>query len=88
MAALFYIITLIVKTFQGIAQRKPPSQWYKYGSDRGMNIWHDVVDWIGGYPFETATPQQITSFYHKKHFALMKSHEKQGSGCNEFVFTK
>jgi len=86
MAGGYYSIVLVVKAGQGVAKMQPPSKWFEYGSDRGMNIWHDVVDWIGGYPFETATPQQIISFYHKRHFNLMEKHEKTGTGCNEFVF--
>jgi len=82
----YYFIVLLVKTFQGITQWQPLSQWYAYGNERGMSLWHDVVDRIGGYPFETATPQQIVSFYEERQFQLTNSNEKSGSGCNEFVF--
>lgn len=27
--------------------------------DRGMSRWHDIVDWVGGYPFEVARPDQV-----------------------------
>ena len=29
------------------------------GLERGMSFWRDLIDWVGGYPFEVATPEQI-----------------------------
>ena len=54
---------------------------------RGMNLYYDVVDWIGGYPFETATPEEIFDFYYSQSFNLKKIVTVGGKmGCNEFVF--
>lgn len=55
---------------------------------RGMSAGHDLVDWIGGFPFEVATPEQIFRFLHERGFQLrfLKTC-KGGLGCNEFVFT-
>src|SRR5204862_2842045 len=36
--------------------RRILDRWTSYQNVRGMSRWHDVVDWIGGYPFEVATP--------------------------------
>jgi 2-polyprenyl-6-hydroxyphenyl methylase/3-demethylubiquinone-9 3-methyltransferase len=35
--------------------------WSDYGRDsgRGMSRWHDMVDWIGGYPFEVSNPNTV-----------------------------
>jgi 2-polyprenyl-6-hydroxyphenyl methylase/3-demethylubiquinone-9 3-methyltransferase len=27
--------------------------------DRGMDFRHDLIDWIGGYPYEYASPQEV-----------------------------
>lgn len=35
---------------------------YSKRNKRGMSYWHDLVDWIGGYPFEVATPEAIFNF--------------------------
>ena len=40
-----------------------------------MSFWQDLIDWVGGYPFEVSTPEQIFDFY-------------RSLGCNEFVFRK
>lgn len=61
----------------------------RYQGERGMKFYFDVVDWIGGYPFETAKPEEIFDFYHSKGFTLKKLKTVAGKmGCNEFLFTK
>ena len=29
--------------------------WTRYKNGRGMNRWHDIIDWVGGFPYEVAT---------------------------------
>jgi 2-polyprenyl-3-methyl-5-hydroxy-6-metoxy-1,4-benzoquinol methylase len=56
---------------------------------RGMSFWQDLIDWVGGYPFEVATPEQIFDFYRQRGFELQRLRTCGGSlGCNEFVFRK
>jgi 2-polyprenyl-6-hydroxyphenyl methylase/3-demethylubiquinone-9 3-methyltransferase len=58
-------------------------------SPRGMDKWRDIVDWIGGYPFEVAKPEQIFQFFRDRGFDLrMLRTCGAGLGCNEFVFTR
>ncbi len=52
-----------------------------------MDPWRDVVDWVGGYPFEVATPDAIIEFYRERGFELRRVKTCGRSlGCNEFVF--
>ena len=54
---------------------------------RGMSAWRDVVDWVGGLPFEVAKPEEIFTFYHACGFILKRLTTCAGGhGCNEFVF--
>ncbi len=54
-----------------------------------MSPWRDVVDWVGGYPFEVARPEEIFEFYRQRGFVLVKLKTCGGGhGCNEFVFEK
>jgi 2-polyprenyl-3-methyl-5-hydroxy-6-metoxy-1,4-benzoquinol methylase len=54
---------------------------------RGMSPWHDMLDWLGGYPFEVAKPEQIFEFYQQRGFTLARMKTVGGSmGCNSFVF--
>jgi 2-polyprenyl-3-methyl-5-hydroxy-6-metoxy-1,4-benzoquinol methylase len=58
-------------------------------SPRGMSRWRDVIDWIGGYPFEVAKPEEIFQFFRERGFDLRKlSTAGGGHACNEFVFTR
>jgi 2-polyprenyl-3-methyl-5-hydroxy-6-metoxy-1,4-benzoquinol methylase len=88
MATGYYLCVLIVKTIQGIIRFRSPLLWYRHDNERGMDLWHDVVDWIGGYPFETATPAEIIRFFRPHDFSLINMKRKTGMGCNEFVFQR
>ena len=61
-----------------------------YGKNqRGMSFWQDLIDWVGGYPFEVAKPEQIFDFYRKRGFILTRLLTSAGTpGCNEFVFER
>ena len=65
-----------------------PLRTWRTHSYRGMSLWRDVVDWVGGYPFEVARPEQILDFYRPFGFELTKLRTCNNSGCNELVFTK
>jgi len=57
--------------------------------ERGMSFWHDLIDWIGGYPFEVAKPEEIFEFYRDRGFVLKKLKTRGGKlGCNEFLFVR
>jgi 2-polyprenyl-6-hydroxyphenyl methylase/3-demethylubiquinone-9 3-methyltransferase len=56
---------------------------------RGMTLYYDLIDWLGGYPFETSIPENVFNFYRKKKFALINLKTVGGKlGCNEFVFQR
>jgi len=64
-------------------------RWRNYtrNSARGMDPWRDVVDWVGGYPFEVAKPEEIFDFFNGRGFSLTRLKTCAGGlGCNEFVF--
>jgi SAM-dependent methyltransferase len=56
---------------------------------RGMDRKHDLVDWVGGYPFEVAKPEQVFTFYRQRGFTMEGLKTCAGGlGCNEFLFTR
>jgi 2-polyprenyl-6-hydroxyphenyl methylase/3-demethylubiquinone-9 3-methyltransferase len=64
-------------------------RWTRYHNLRGMSRWHDIVDWVGGYPFEVASPEAVVDFYRKRQFAVERMRTCGGRmGCNEFVFVR
>ena len=70
--------------------RGRPLQFFRnYGKSRGMSPWRDLVDWVGGYPFEVAKPDDIIEFYLSNGLQLRRLKTVgAGHGCNEFVFQK
>jgi len=57
--------------------------------ERGMSLWYDMIDWLGGWPFEVARPNEIVDFYAARGFKV-RALTTVGSrhGCNEFVFQR
>lgn len=63
--------------------------WSQYDRRRGMNRWRDIIDWVGGYPYEVSTPDEIFDFFTARGFILTKLNcGRGGLGCNQFVFRK
>lgn len=82
------------KCFLGDCLRLRPlgtwRRWKDYSkTGRGMSPWRDLVDWIGGYPFEVAKPEEILDFCLKEGFTLEKLRTNGGGlACNEYLFHK
>jgi 2-polyprenyl-6-hydroxyphenyl methylase/3-demethylubiquinone-9 3-methyltransferase len=64
-----------------------------YRTQRGMDRFYDSIDWLGGYPYESATPAEIEAFL-RDDFVLQKSASTTapigllGSGCAEYTFMR
>jgi 2-polyprenyl-6-hydroxyphenyl methylase/3-demethylubiquinone-9 3-methyltransferase len=75
-------------TLRDLLRAQPMHTWRMYWRSRGMSPWWDLVDWVGGYPFEVATPAAIKEFYAARGYRLLKSKEVgKALGCNQFVFS-
>ena len=65
-----------------------------YRSNRGMDFAHNVHDWLGGYPYESADPVDVQSHLKPLGFSprtvVARGRELGlfGSGCDEFVFKR
>lgn len=76
-----------------LALRRNPGRWLRdYKSDRGMDWSHDVHDWLGGYPYESAAAKEVTDFLTRRGFVLERelTHSTPatglfGTGCDEYV---
>lgn len=64
--------------------------WTRYAEHkRGMSRWRDIVDWVGGYPYEFARTDRVFDFYRERGFEMRRLKCAPGRlGCNEFVFQK
>ena len=67
----------------------PFKKWKEKKKDRGMSVWYDLVDWVGGYPFEVAKPEEVLHLYRTKGYVLVRLKTCGGGlGCNEYVFLR
>jgi 2-polyprenyl-3-methyl-5-hydroxy-6-metoxy-1,4-benzoquinol methylase len=79
-----------------LAARAVVASLVKYGNlvsyfttyGRGMSVYHDWKDWLGGYPFEVAKPEAVLAFLRPRGFTLEHLRTVTGVGCNEYVFAK
>jgi 2-polyprenyl-3-methyl-5-hydroxy-6-metoxy-1,4-benzoquinol methylase len=62
--------------------------WTGYRANRGMSKWRDIVDWVGGYPYEAAKPDVMFNFFKTRSYSLESMRCLGGLGCNEFVFRR
>ena len=71
-----------------VQAQNPVRRYWEYGKSRGMSVFHDWIDWLGGYPFEVAKPEEIFELFKARGFALERLRTNNGMGCNEFVFRR
>lgn len=68
-------------------RRNPLKRYTEYGRQRGMSVVRDWFDWLGGYPFEAAKPEDIILPISRRGYRLINLVTAGGSvGCVEYVF--
>jgi 2-polyprenyl-6-hydroxyphenyl methylase/3-demethylubiquinone-9 3-methyltransferase len=61
---------------------------------RGMHWYYDAIDWLGGYPYESASPRDVQQFVTALGFTNLFIRNTEnivglfGSSCAEYVFKK
>lgn len=79
--AVFYPIIFFAKW---IVTGKNPNN-----KERGMDFFYDVVDWVGGYPYEYSSADDMVKLIQSKGFQCIRVNPAGvPTGCNEFVFKK
>ncbi len=73
--------------------RNPFLYFSRYKKSRGMSAWTDYRDWLGGYPFETARPDEVFRFFRDRGCRLEHLKTPVGqfgtwAGCNDFLFQR
>ena len=76
--------------FRDLLKAQLFSAWNNYKDNgRERTPFRDVIDWVGGYPFEVAKPEEMFELYQREGFTLEKLKTCAGGhGCIEFVFIK
>ncbi len=80
--------TILIDTLK---HGNPLKTWKNYPNNnmRGMSAYYDLIDWVGGYPFEVASSGKVSKYFESKGFSLQYLKDCNGGlGCNEFIFCK
>lgn len=60
-----------------------------FKKERGMTFYYDVVDWVGGYPFEYASVDEMKQIMSSHGFTVDKiTMPPTPTGCVEYICTK
>lgn len=82
-------LKLIASSVLTLNPRRYTDSWTTYRRNRGMTKWRDIIDWVGGYPYEVSKPDDVFDFCRARGFVMTKLKcGNVGLGCNEFVFAK
>jgi 2-polyprenyl-6-hydroxyphenyl methylase/3-demethylubiquinone-9 3-methyltransferase len=85
----YFVSRAVAKRLLPGAGRRLSFGYGKDGDSRGMSWWYDVRDWVGGYPFEVAKPEEVISFCAERGLVLSHLVTVGGAlGCNEYVFAR
>jgi 2-polyprenyl-6-hydroxyphenyl methylase/3-demethylubiquinone-9 3-methyltransferase len=78
-----------------LLKRKNPWRHLRDGHERGMDVAHDVHDWMGGYPYESTSPAAVDRFLSERGFERTKLVPWPvrlagllGSGCSEYAYRR
>lgn len=55
--------------------------------ERGMNEYHDLIDWLGGLPYEVATKEEIERFFSENGGWRLKKNDPS-EACHVYLFSK
>jgi 2-polyprenyl-6-hydroxyphenyl methylase/3-demethylubiquinone-9 3-methyltransferase len=83
-AVRFFVPVVIRDSLRG----QPLAHFREYRSKRGMSAFTDLVDWMGGYPFEVATAEVLVAHGADHGFELCTLIERNGIGCHELVLRR
>jgi len=81
---IWYVLRFILAHWR--RWQNPFSRIFNYKRSRGMDFMTDVRDWLGGWPYEDATPNEVQSFFEKRGFRQLNV--KTGEANTEYLFAK
>jgi 2-polyprenyl-3-methyl-5-hydroxy-6-metoxy-1,4-benzoquinol methylase len=66
----------------------PIRSFLEYKKKRGMSVMHDLIDWIGGFPYEFAEYDVLAEYFKSHGFTLDHGKKATSLGCHEMVFKR
>lgn len=78
---LIWLLTPVILAAKWLVTFKNP-----FKMRRGMDFMHNIVDWVGGYPYQYASVREMTDTLHELGFEMLLVRPTAvPNGCNEFV---
>lgn len=78
---IIWLLTPVIFLAKWLVTFKNPSTMR-----RGMDFMHNIIDWVGGYPYEYASAEEMTAILDRHGFEILQVRPADvPTGCNEFV---
>jgi 2-polyprenyl-6-hydroxyphenyl methylase/3-demethylubiquinone-9 3-methyltransferase len=94
LARLLYV-ALLRAVYPLMNRRSFRSFVAEYRRDRGMDFRHNVHDWLGGWPYESTSPEQVDLMMREVNMHRVQLFPAAstrtglfGSGCDEYVYAR
>ena len=55
---------------------------------RGMSVKYDMLDWIGGFPYEFASFDTLQEYFRAQGFTVLNAQRRSSLGCHELVLQR
>jgi 2-polyprenyl-6-hydroxyphenyl methylase/3-demethylubiquinone-9 3-methyltransferase len=62
--------------------------WTNYKEKRGMSFLNDMLDWVGGFPYEFSKYDILKAYFDARDISLIKGKESTSTGLHWMVFMK
>jgi 2-polyprenyl-6-hydroxyphenyl methylase/3-demethylubiquinone-9 3-methyltransferase len=80
---------------KALTGQSPAAYVRNFHSYRGMRWHNNVHDWLGGYPYESASPEELAAFFDRTGLVVERAFAKPvaaqglfGSHCDEYVLRR
>lgn len=86
-----YILRDFLRNFIESLEKRinPLRSWMSKTKQRkGMSYYYNVIDWVGGYPYEYATFEELSFFLNDLGFKLEDSTANYGTGNHQLILNK
>ena len=80
----FYILKHMLSRLKS---GKNPFAWNEKKA-RGMNTYYDIIDWLGGLPYEVADENEVINAFFKKGLFLKKIEFSSEGACSIYLFQR
>lgn len=56
--------------------------------ERGMSARYDMVDWVGGFPYEFAAIETLLGYFKSRGFSVIKANPNTSLGCHQLALKR